>query len=83
MTRSGIQQIRPMLYVRERIVLSAVERFSLPVVQSTCPVDGASKREEIKELVERLSQTYPDLRNKVFGAIKRLPLHGWDCVSNR
>ena len=25
-----------------------------------------------------MSQTYPDLRSKVFGAIQRAPLDGWE-----
>ena len=33
---------------------------------------------EVKELIRTMSLTYPDLRSKVFGAIQRAPLDGWE-----
>ena len=33
---------------------------------------------EIKQFIRTMSQTYPDLRSKVFGAIQRAPLDGWE-----
>lgn len=78
MSRTDVTQIRPMLYASEAIIKSVVERYSLPVVENKCPMDGQSKREEIKKLVRELSVTYPDLKSKVFGAMQRLPLTGWE-----
>ena len=40
-------------------------------------MDTASKRKEIKELIVRLEQQYPDLKQRIFGAMQRLPLAGW------
>ncbi len=77
MDRTGVTQIRPLLYVSEEQLRSFAERYDLPVIKNTCPMDGASRRQEVKELVERLSADYPDLKSKVFGAMKRLPLAGW------
>ena len=30
------------------------------------------------QLIRTMSLTYPDLRSKVFGAIQRAPLDGWE-----
>ena len=38
--RTGIIQIRPMLYIHERTVDSFAQRMALPVVENRCPVDG-------------------------------------------
>ena len=78
MSRAGVTQIRPMLYVSENTVKSLAERYELPVVKNPCPMDEESRRHEIKALVAELSQRYPDLRSKVFGAMQRLPLEGWE-----
>jgi tRNA 2-thiocytidine biosynthesis protein TtcA len=78
MSRTDVTQIRPMLYVGEGTVRGIAERYNLPVVKSTCPKDGASKREEVKVLLKELGQSYPDLKTKVFGAMQRLPLDGWE-----
>ena len=75
--RTGIIQIRPMLYIHERTIDSFVKRQDLPVLTNRCPVDKYTKREEIKQLIYDLSATYPDLRERIFGAMQRLPLPEW------
>ncbi len=75
--RTGIIQIRPMLYVHEKTVDSFAARQNLPVLTNRCPVDKNTKREEIKQLVYNLSATYPDLKERIFGAMQRLPLPEW------
>lgn len=76
--RTGIIQIRPMLYIHERTVDNFVAREGLPVVQNRCPVDKTTKREEVKELIYNLSQTYPELKERIFGAMQRFPLPEWE-----
>ena len=75
--RPGIIQIRPMLYIHEKTVDSFARRYELPVVENRCPVDKQTKREEVKKLVYDLSATYPDLKERIFGAMQRLPLPEW------
>lgn len=75
--RSGVIQIRPMLYIHERTIDNFVMRRQLPVLENRCPVDKSTKREEIKQLVFELSARYPDLKERVFGAMQRLPLPEW------
>lgn len=76
--RTGVIQIRPMLYLHEKSIDNFVSRAVLPVIENRCPVDKHTKREEIKELVYNLSQTYPDLKDRIFGAMQRLPLPEWE-----
>ena len=75
--RTGIIQIRPMLYIHEKTVDNFANRKSLPVIENRCPVDKTTKRTEVKELVYNLSQTYPDLKERIFGAMQRYPLEEW------
>lgn len=76
--RTRITQIRPMLYIHEKTVDNFARSAHLPVLQNRCPADKHTKREEIKELVYTLSQTYPDLKERVFGAMQRFPLPEWE-----
>ena len=76
--RMDVMQIRPLLYVEEKEVANAVSRLQLPTVENTCPADGGTRREEIKQLLQTLEKDYPGLRTKIFGAIRRYPLYGWD-----
>ncbi len=75
--RTGVIQIRPMLYIHEKTVDNFAKQIGLPVVENRCPVDKQTKREEIKQLVFDLSRTYPDLKERIFGAMQRLPLPEW------
>lgn len=81
--RSGVTQIRPMLYCRENLVAHAAQRLELPVVKNLCPADGYTRRQEVKELVYELSGRYPRLKDYVFGAMQRLPLPAWEPVQRR
>ena len=76
--RTGIIQIRPMLYIHEKTVDSFALRQNLPVLTNRCPVDKTTKRAEIKELIYQLSATYPDLKERIFGAMQRYPLPEWE-----
>jgi len=76
--RMGVTQIRPMLYIHEKTVDNFASRMNLPVIENRCPVDKHTKREEIKQLVYDLSRTYPDLKERVFGAMQRFPLPEWE-----
>lgn len=75
--RSGVTQIRPLIYAGEMKIAKLSEELSLPVVENPCPMDKTSKRHEIKELLASMSADYPDMKSKIFGAMQRLPLDGW------
>lgn len=77
MSRAGVTQIRPLLYCGEGSVASLVRRMELPVVKNLCPADKNTKREAAAQLVKELSATCPDIKDKIFGAMQRLPLDGW------
>lgn len=76
--RTGIIQIRPMLYIHEKTVDHFAQQQALPVLENRCPVDKHTKREEIKELIFDLVKTYPDLKERIFGAMQRYPLPAWE-----
>ena len=81
LSRTGVTQIRPMLYVGEQAIEHFAARMQLPVVHNTCPADKHTKRQEVKELIVTLQAQYPDLKTKIFGAMQRLPLPKWGVES--
>ena len=80
--RSGVTQIRPLIYAGEQKVSNVAAALQLPIVENPCPQDKSSKRREIKELLKTMSADYPDLKSKVFGAMQRYPLAGWEPGEN-
>ena len=81
--RSGVTQIRPLIYCGEQKISNVAAALNVPVVENPCPQDKASKRYEIKTLLSALCRDYPDMKSKIFGAMQRLPLPGWEAAGNR
>ena len=81
--RSGVTQIRPMIYAGELKISNLAEDLHLPIVENPCPQDKGSKRYEIKQLLKTMSAQYPDMKSKIFGAMQRLPLPGWEAAVGR
>ena len=77
MSRKNLYIIRPMVLATEALVAGAVKHSALPVVKSKCPMDHTSEREKTKELVRNLNKEYPQLREKVIGALQRRGLDNW------
>lgn len=84
MDRSNITLIRPLIYITGQTVETFVERYGLPVVKSLCPVNGKTKREEMKKLVEMLDERYPDLKTRFLTAFQTLdPQNLWPPMVSR
>ena len=81
--RADITLIRPLLYVPEHYVRSFAKRHDLPIVHNPCPADGNTKRQEIKDLLKSLEKTMPGVRERIFGAMQRYPLEGWEPDKTR
>ena len=51
MDRTGITVIRPLIYTEEKDTKRFIKRNNLQVMPKCCPMDGNSKREDMKELI--------------------------------
>ncbi len=76
--RSGVTQIRPLIYAGEQKIANVSAALGLPIVENPCPQDKGSKRYEIKKLLAVMCRDYPDMKSKIFGAMQRMPLPGWE-----
>ena len=47
-------------------------------LKNPCPMDHASSRQKIKDLLREAEARYPGLRERIFGAIQRSALPGWE-----
>lgn len=71
MDRTKITLIRPLIYTPEKETKRFIKKNNLSVMPVVCPMDGKSKREDMKNLIFTLSKTIPMVRANLFGAIKR------------
>lgn len=74
--RSGVTQIRPMVYVSEKQVIHLQRKLVLPVVKSPCPANGETRRAEMKELLDALCRRYPNAREQLLSALMNQEQYG-------
>lgn len=71
MDRSKITLIRPLIYTPEKEIRRFIRKNNLEVMPKVCPMDGTSKREDMKQLIFSLTKNIPMIRANLFGAIQR------------
>lgn len=71
MDRTGITLIRPLVYTPEKETKRFVKKNNLTVMPKVCPMDGTSKREDMRLMIFSLQKNIPMLRANLFGAIQR------------
>ncbi len=76
-----ITLIRPLIYAQEKDVRYFARRQELPVLQSLCPEDHATERENMKKLLHELERENEGLRHRIFhamckGEVDGFALHG-------
>lgn len=70
--------IRPLIYAPEKDIKYFVKKQGLPVVKSPCPADGNTTRETTKNLIYSLEKDIPKLSSRIFGAVERSQIEGWN-----
>lgn len=76
--RTEITVIRPLIYMTEADVIGFVNKNNVPVVKSSCPADGYTKREYVKELLRDINKETPGVKIRMFTAITTSTLKGWN-----
>ena len=77
LSRSDVTVIRPMIYMPEKDIRYFVKKAELPVVESTCPADKHTEREEMKQFLARLDRENRGLKYRIYGAIQRGEVDGF------
>lgn len=63
LTNTEMMFIRPLIYCYESEILAAQENNDIPFVKSTCPNDGYTERQEVKEMLQHFYEKYPMARS--------------------
>lgn len=71
MDRTKVTLIRPLIYTPEKDIKRFIKKNNLKVMPKVCPMDGISKRENMKQLIFSLSKEIPMVRANILGAIQR------------
>ena len=77
MDRSDMTLIRPLMYAPEKYIKSFVKKNNIQIMNKACPMDGYSKREDMKKLIYGFQKDIPNIHANLMGAIKRSNIKGW------
>ena len=77
MDRSKITLIRPLIDTPEKEIKKFVKRSNVELMPKVCPMDGISKREDMKKMIMEWEKKLPNVRANMVGAIKRANINGW------
>ncbi len=77
LSRKNIHVLRPLVYVKEKDVIEYCKVNNLVPVKSPCPATGTTNREKIKNIIAGFEKDNPDIRELLFGAVKRSKIPGW------
>ena len=83
MDRSQITLIRPLIYAPEKYIRGFVKKNNITPMPKCCPMDGTSKREDMKNLIQTFQKDIPTVRANLYGAIKRSNIKGWESPEKK
>ena len=72
--------IRPLVYVKESEVAKYAKTAALPIVDSFCPANGYTKRQDMKEIIQSIEKRNPGSKDRALSALQRLTDNSWNLV---
>lgn len=63
MSKTDMTFIRPLIYAYECDIIDAQQKNEIPFVKSTCPNDGYTERQAMKDMLQNFYKTYPMARS--------------------
>lgn len=70
LSRRDIHVIRPMIYLPEGDIKGFARRENLPIVHNPCPMDGVSKRQDMKDFIAEKTKDDKFFKTKIMHAIQ-------------
>lgn len=67
--RTGLTLIRPMIMLKEVDITCYCRDYNLPVYKSCCPANKQTRREYVKDVLSKIAQDVPNIRQMIFTAI--------------
>ena len=84
-TSGNFDLIRPLVYIKEKDIISYVNNSGLKPMRCGCPIEEGkvdSKRKEIKNMLEELEKTNPLIKKSIFNSMRNINTdYVMGCVS--
>lgn len=81
LSRRDLTVIRPLIYAPESDIRGFARRAKLPIVKNPCPMDGVSKRQDMKDFINEKTKLDRHFKSKMMNAIQT-GLDDWRIEKN-
>lgn len=79
LSRTDITFIRPLIYAYETDIRKAMNKEAIPFVKSTCPNDGYTQRQEMKDMLNYIYKKFPNSQSNLLLMLSNMEqLELWD-----
>jgi tRNA(Ile)-lysidine synthase TilS/MesJ len=65
-----------LIYVPEKDIIHYARKLNLPVTPSSCPANGYTKRQDMKEMLDSVCRIIPDARERMLTALQNDAQYG-------
>jgi tRNA 2-thiocytidine biosynthesis protein TtcA len=81
--KNRLTLIRPFVYIQESLLKRFALESRLPDLPRLCPMDGSTRRQNVKEIISRLQhdERAADIRNNIFKSLYHVELESFDTIS--
>ncbi len=70
LSRRDLKVIRPLIYVAEGDIKGYARRAQIPIVKNPCPMDGVSKRQDMKDFINEKNSQDKHFKARMMNAIQ-------------
>jgi tRNA(Ile)-lysidine synthase TilS/MesJ len=75
--------IRPLIYVSESDIKGYSNKIGLPIINSCCPANGKTKREDMKQIIMEMSKLNPRVREQALRALQNNGKPEWKIINKK
>ena len=77
LSRMDVTLIRPLIYAPEKDIRYFARHAALPILESQCPANGKTERENMKRFLHELDRQNKGLKHRIFGAMQKAGIDGY------
>lgn len=78
--RTQLTLIRPLISLPRKTIESLCRNENMPQIPNPCPVSGKTRRQEVAEIVEYLTERYPHFYARFLNAVQNIDPNSFWCL---
>ena len=69
--------IRPLIYTKEKEIISFCKKENIPVMKSNCPADKNTQRSKIKDIIDNMDKEHRGINHRILSSLEQTQTDGF------